>query len=175
MSAVAKKPIADSRFVNRRAQLRAPEDLLQHEFITYQVSILCRIFDRRAERNSQSRRGISLTDCRVLGQLWVHRQATVRWLATEMHLLRPQISRSMAALMRRGYVRRTDDPSDGRSALFIITPKGEQYYIGILASGRRRQRELADLLGETDFIVLQDIANRLIEILVAIESEEQSR
>ena len=121
--------------------------LQQHEFISYRISVLSRIFDRLADRKMLKKRGLSLTDSRVLGHLYINRQATVRGLASEMHMHRPQISRAMSTLVRRGYARKKSDPKDRRSAVFTITPKGNRFYAEMMENGHDRQFSLAELLG----------------------------
>ena len=121
--------------------------LQQHEFATYRISVLSRIFDRLADRRMLRKRGLSLTDSRVLAHLHVNKQATVRGLALEMHMHRPQISRAMSALVKRGYARKKSDPEDRRSAVFTITPKGNKFYVEIIANGSFQQKAIIDFLG----------------------------
>jgi DNA-binding MarR family transcriptional regulator len=121
--------------------------LQQHEFATYRISVLSRIFDRLADRRMLRKRGLSLTDSRVLAHLYVNKHATVRGLALEMHMHRPQISRAMSALVKRGYARKKSDPEDRRSAVFTITPKGNKFYVEIIANGSFQQKAIIDFLG----------------------------
>jgi DNA-binding MarR family transcriptional regulator len=83
----------------------------------------------------------------VLAHLYVNKQATVRGLALEMHMHRPQISRAMSALVKRGYARKKSDPEDRRSAVFTITPKGNKFYVEIIANGSFQQKAIIDFLG----------------------------
>lgn len=140
----------------------ALEALHQQEFVTYRISVLSRIFDRLADRRMLKRRGLALTDSRVLGHLYVSRQATVRGLANEMHMHRPQISRAMSTLVRRGYARKKSDPKDLRSAVFTITAKGNRFYAEIMATGHDRQYALAGLLGLDGYTKLNEQLARLI-------------
>ena len=137
--------------------------LQQHEFVTYRISVLSRIFDRLADRRMLKRRGLSLTDSRVLGHLYVNRQTTVRGLADQMHMHRPQISRAMSALVRRGYARKKSDPQDRRSAVFTITPKGDRFYAEMIATGHDRQLALAEFLGFDRYNELNEQLRRLID------------
>ena len=157
-------PDAESPFAatNSREEMDAFLGLQQHEFITYRISVLSRIFDRLADRRMLKRRGLSLTDSRVLGHLYVSRQATVRGLANEMHMHRPQISRAMSALVRQGYARKKSDPKDLRSAVFTITAKGNRFYAEIMATGHDRQYALAGILGLDGYTKLNEQLARLI-------------
>jgi len=137
--------------------------LQQHEFVTYRISVLSRIFDRLADRSMLRRRGLSLTDSRVLGHLYINKQATVRGLALEMHMHRPQISRAMSALVTRGYARKKSDPEDRRSAVFTITAKGNKFYAEMMSTSHNRQRSIAEYLGLDKHNELNDMLRLLID------------
>lgn len=137
--------------------------LHQHEFVTYRISVLSRIFDRLADRSVLRKRGLSLTDSRVLGHLYINQQATVRGLAQEMHMHRPQISRAMSALVKRGYARKKSDPDDRRSAVFTINAKGNKFYIEMMKNSHDRQKAIASFIGIDGYNELNQTLNRLIE------------
>lgn len=137
--------------------------LQQHEFVTYRISVLSRIFDRMADRQILKRRGLSLTDSRVLGHLFINRHVTVRGLALEMHMHRPQISRAMSALVNRGYARKKNDPLDRRSAVFTISAKGDKLYNDIIANGFTRQKAIAGFLGLDRYTEVNNTLRLLID------------
>jgi DNA-binding MarR family transcriptional regulator len=136
--------------------------LQQHEFVTYRISVLSRIFDRQADRRVLRKRGLSLTDSRVLGHLFINKQATVRGLALEMHMHRPQISRAMSALVRRGYAKKKSDPEDRRSAVFTITAKGNKFYGEAMLTSHDRQKDIAEFIGLDKYKELNDTLRLLI-------------
>jgi len=136
--------------------------LQQHEFVTYRISVLSRIFDRLADRRVLRKRGLSLTDSRVLGHLFINKQATVRGLALEMHMHRPQISRAMSALVRRGYAKKKSDPEDRRSAVFTITAKGNKFYAEMIVTSHDRQKSIAEFVGLEKYNELNEMLRLLI-------------
>ena len=136
--------------------------LQQHEFVTYRISVLSRIFDRLADRRVLRKRGLSLTDSRVLGHLYINKQATVRGLALEMHMHRPQISRAMSALVRRGYAKKKSDPEDRRSAVFTITPKGNKFYTEAMLTSHDRQKSIVEFVGLDKYNELNETLRLLI-------------
>jgi DNA-binding MarR family transcriptional regulator len=136
--------------------------LQQHEFVTYRISVLSRIFDRLADRRVLRKRGLSLTDSRVLGHLFINKQATVRGLALEMHMHRPQISRAMSALVRRGYAKKKSDPDDRRSAVFTITAKGNKFYAEMITTSHDRQKSIAEFVGLDKYNELNEMLRLLI-------------
>lgn len=137
--------------------------LQQHEFVTYRISVLSRIFDRLADRSVLRKRGLSLTDSRVLGHLFINQHATVRGLALEMHMHRPQISRAMSALVRRGYARKKSDPEDRRSAVFTISAKGNKFYAEMMTTSHDRQKAIADCIGVDGYNELNQTLRDLID------------
>ena len=137
--------------------------LQQHEFATYRISVLSRIFDRLADRRLLKKRGLSLTDSRVLGHLYINKLATVRGLALEMHMHRPQISRAMSTLVRLGYARKKNDPLDRRSAVFTISAKGNKFYAEMMTNSHDRQKSIAECLGVDGYNELNEILRTLID------------
>ncbi|MDE9367251.1 MarR family transcriptional regulator [Luteipulveratus sp. YIM 133132] len=50
--------------------------------------------------------------------------ATARELAEHECVSAPSMSRTIGALVERGYIARTDDPDDGRQTILSLTPEG---------------------------------------------------
>jgi DNA-binding MarR family transcriptional regulator len=74
----------------------------------------------RAERGGT----LTLNQVAVLGRIAVQGPITPREVAAQMRMTPQSLTRPLAALERRGLVRRTPDPADGRAALLEITPGG---------------------------------------------------
>ena len=75
---------------------------------------------------------------------------------------RPQISRAMSALVKRGYARKKSDPEDRRSAVFTITPKGNKFYVEMMTTSHDRQKSIAEFVGLEKYNELNDTLRLLI-------------
>lgn len=69
---------------------------------------------------------ISPAEAAVLGRLRLGPQ-TPGQLATAEHVRPPSMTKTLALLEARGYVRREADPDDGRQTLVVRTPAGDAF------------------------------------------------
>jgi len=56
---------------------------------------------------------------------------TVRFLAEDLKISKPAISRAADKLADQGYLGRKDDPSDRRSVLLALTTVGRKFIVGL--------------------------------------------
>ncbi|HKA68112.1 MAG TPA: MarR family transcriptional regulator [Actinomycetes bacterium] len=96
----------------------------------------------RTQRTDQS---LSLSQLAVLGTLERHGPLTPRELAEHEKVSPPSMTRTLAALQERGFIIRTDHPTDGRQHLVAPT---EQAVRMIRNDRRRREAFLAQRLAE---------------------------
>jgi DNA-binding MarR family transcriptional regulator len=90
-----------------------------------EAATLCRAATSLAARARVERAGeLSLTQVAVLGRIATQGPVTPREVGDQLLMLPQSLSRPLGALERLGLVRRTPDPSDGRSALLEITEAG---------------------------------------------------
>src|SRR5262245_18840392 len=90
-------------------------------FLPHQVSLVARLLDRRTTRKLAEDFGLSMAEWRVLAQLAHDSPSSVRDLAEKAYVDRAEVSRATASLVRRKYVRRWDNPDDGRGPLLACT------------------------------------------------------
>ncbi len=94
-------------------------------------------------------------------------------LAPRLGISRPSMSRLVRRLERKGLVRATPDPSDGRAVILASTPAGRQ---ALRDTRVRRRRMVADALGRTGGPVPSTLDAGLRAIVVALsEAPEGSR
>lgn len=149
------------------------DEIVLESFLTYKISILAKLIDRRTIRVMAQEFGLKLSEMRVLAQLANHSPSTVRYLARRMHMDRADVSRAAAALIRKKYILRQTDKDDGRSALFLVTPKGLEYYRQIIPTRLAENARLASMLTEEENAVLRKaIAKLTAELSAEAESLE---
>lgn len=116
------------------------------EFLTFRLNILYRLLDRQTKRILANQFGLSIAEWRVLCRLAADSPMTVRKIAAMIYLVKSQISRAAASLIRRGYIVRNADSADGRSTSFSITKEGRKKYEAMLRVSQKRNRELLEQL-----------------------------
>jgi DNA-binding MarR family transcriptional regulator len=99
----------------------------------------------RRLRNQRTDRSLSLSQLAVLGTLERHGPLTPRELAEHEKVSPPSMTKLLAALHERGFIVRTDHPTDGRQHLVAPT---EQAVRMIREDRMRRDAFLAQRLAE---------------------------
>ncbi|HKE51713.1 MAG TPA: MarR family transcriptional regulator [Actinomycetes bacterium] len=99
----------------------------------------------RRLRSQRTDRSLSLSQLAVLGTLERRGPLTPRELAEHEKVSPPSMTKLLAALQERGFIVRTDHPTDGRQHLVAPT---EQAVRTIRADRRRRDAFLAQRLAE---------------------------
>jgi DNA-binding MarR family transcriptional regulator len=88
------------------------------------------------------------------------RGASVSEIAAHIGLTMPSASKLVDVLVRRGYLRRTSDPTDRRMALLVPTTKGRR---AMNAARRTTRGHLARMLGQVS-------SDHLRQIVAALEA-----
>lgn len=110
--------------------------------LTYRVSILAKLLDRRTVAMLSESCGLNVAEWRVLAQIAENAPSTVRWLAERMRVDRAEISRASASLASRGLATRERDPADARSVLLRPTEAGLALYREIMPKRQALHRDL---------------------------------
>ena len=98
---------------------------------------LLRVYQFR-DRDRVGYHGLTITQSYVMEIVIRRGRLTLNELAAAMNLDKSTLSRVVDGLEKKGAVKRTTNPADGRSTLIAATPSGKQ----------RRQRIEADIIAE---------------------------
>src|SRR5436190_11726775 len=82
-------------------------------------------------------------------------------VAAELGVSKQAVNYLLGGLERAGYLRRTDDPADGRSRLVQLTERGERLRRAIRASVAKVEREVERELGKDAFAQLRELLVQL--------------
>jgi len=101
----------------------------------------------RAFELIQARSGVDVDRSGIVILGTLHRLGPLRLsdLADDIGLDRSTLSRQVAAVVRGGYVQKTEDPADARASLLILTPRGHA-----------ARKKLADAWGDIVVELLAD-------------------
>jgi len=128
---------------------------------------LLRVYQFR-DRDRVGYHGLTITQCYVLDVLVRRGAITLNELAAEMRLDKSTLSRVVDGLERKGDVRRTANPADGRSTLIEATRAGRHRYA----------RVEADLVAENAKVLSgfsAPVRRQLVALVAALARAAQQR
>jgi DNA-binding MarR family transcriptional regulator len=134
-----------------------------HRSFVYKIGILRRLLDRYSGPAFTVQSGLTLAEWRVLTNLYTFSPTTSRQLCLRLHTDKAEVSRATAALIAAGYASRRTDPNDRRSAVIVITPRGERLHDRIIPLRQALQRELEAPLTRPEAAELHRILDKLME------------
>jgi DNA-binding MarR family transcriptional regulator len=103
-------------------------DVGGRSYFGYRMVLAAKMFDRVVVGLLAEHTDVTLPQWRVLAQLGIIKYSTVRALADGAAVDRAEISRASRELVKRGLIRRREDPADLRSPVFSLTPAGRRLY-----------------------------------------------
>jgi len=133
-----------------------------HRSFIYKIGILRRLLDRYSGPAFTAQSGLTLAEWRVLTNLYSFSPTTSRQLCVRLHTDKAEVSRACAALIRSGHISRRIDPTDRRSAVLVITPRGERLHDAIIPLRQALQRELEAPLTRSETLELHRILDKLM-------------
>lgn len=108
---------------------------------------------------------LSLNQVAVLGRIVNYGPITPGEVAAQLGMLPQSLTRTFAALEEFGYVRRTPDPSDGRSSLLEATADGTRAVRNEMRPRDRwLARAMAEILSPGDIELLDRAAEVMIRL-----------
>jgi DNA-binding MarR family transcriptional regulator len=142
------------------------EEILELEsFLSYRVSILAKLLDRRLARLVGAQFGLAIAEYRTLAQIAMRPKSTVRAIAEQTLVDKAQISRAVAVLEGRGLVVRGLSGSDRRSPVFTTTRTGRAMMNRVIPVRQAQERELATYLGQAEVASVAETLQVLIDRL----------
>lgn len=109
---------------------------------------LLRIYQFR-DRQRTCYHDISVTQCYALETLARDGAMGVNRLSSKLRLEKSSASRMLDSLEQKGYVRRKDDPRDGRARIIEMTSKGRRVHDEIVEELVEEKRELLAGVGKS--------------------------
>jgi DNA-binding MarR family transcriptional regulator len=134
-----------------------------HRSFIYKIGILRRLLDRYSGPTLAQQSGLTLAEWRVLTNLYSFSPTTSRQLCLRLRTDKAEVSRACAGLIARGYANRRIDPDDRRSALIVITRRGEQRHDQIVPLRQALQKEMETSLSKAEVAKLHGILDKLMQ------------
>jgi DNA-binding MarR family transcriptional regulator len=162
---MSRRPTNSTRGATR-ANPHAPERASPaHRSFIYKIGILRRLLDRYSGPTLAHQSGLTLAEWRVLTNLYSFSPTTSRQLCLRLHTDKAEVSRACAGLIARGYASRRIDPKDRRSALIVLTPRGERLHDAIVPLRQALQQELEAPLTRSEVAELHRILDKLMRFV----------
>jgi DNA-binding MarR family transcriptional regulator len=136
-----------------------------HRSFIYKIGILRRLLDRYSGPSLTDQSGLTLAEWRVLTNLYSSSPTTSRQLCLQLHADKAEVSRACAGLIAQGYASRRIDATDRRSALIVITPRGERLHDTIIPLRQALQRQLEAPLSKPEVAELHRILDKLTQFV----------
>lgn len=135
------------------------------DFLSFRVTILAKLLDRRLARMLSERFGLAVAEYRVLAQVSMRPGSTVRAVAARTYVDKAQVSRVVAALEEQDLIKRTTRSGDRRSPEFTATPAGRALVNRIVPLRLRQEHEIGEHLGVESSAQLAGAIQSLISLL----------
>lgn len=129
--------------------------------LTYRLLVLSNTLGKGAVRFYTRRFRIPLAEWRLVAALALHPAITVNALSLELSVDKGWVSRTAAALMKKGLVRGQPDARDRRKLLLSLTREGKALYTKIVPEARRRQADLLSAVSAEERRVFESVLEKL--------------
>lgn len=111
-------------------------------FLPYRLVVLAQAVSQGLARIYSQRFGVAMPEWRVLAVLGQHKRLTAKEIGARACMHKTKVSRTLAAMGRRGLVRRVENPKDRREVFVTLTSTGDSLYNAIVPLARAFAQEL---------------------------------
>src|SRR5688572_13070346 len=111
-------------------------------FLTYRFHVINKLTDRDTSRAYQETTDMPLGEARCLAAVGRFEPLSVNEVARAANLNKGHASRSVQALVQRGWVYKRASEIDGRSLVLGTTQEGRRKYEDVIALIERRNQEI---------------------------------
>jgi DNA-binding MarR family transcriptional regulator len=136
-------------------------------FMPYRLNVLAATVSEGLARVYSARFGIDIPGWRVIATLGQLGATTAKAIGHHTHMHKTKVSRAIADLEKRGFVKRSPNPGDKREAFVSLVDAGRKVYEDIVPLAKDYQTQLLAVLSEQEQQVLD-------KALVALTEEADS-
>ena len=112
--------------------------------------------------------GVNVTEWRILSQLAIEPGIPASRICHVIGFDKGPVSRTLAAMQKRGLITIRTDPDDGRSHSISLTARGRTTHDKVIVAALDRERRLLSCLNENERDLLIDLLRRLHDNLGAV-------
>lgn len=154
------------------AQPPADEDMKQafDEQLGYRIILLSNIIGKPFFSGLDKKFSIALNEWRIILVLKFHPNISATDIATMTGLQKMAVSRSIQALLKRGYIGLGQDPVDGRRKLINLTRSGKAVFTAVFPTAIKRDQQVKDCLTEQEQKTMLQLLNKIITAMQAMDT-----
>ncbi len=131
------------------------------EFLPYRLSVLANRVSRELSGLYAERFGIAIPEWRVIAVLGQSEDVTADYVCAQTDMDKVTVSRAVARLIAKRYVRRRLLPEDRRCSMLNLTAAGRRVYADIVPLARDYERGLLDTLNHAERSALEQALTAL--------------
>ena len=137
-----------------------------NEYLSFKMSVLYRLMVRRTARFLNATYDLSVVEWWTIGQLAIESPGTVSGIVDLTQNDKAQVSRAVALLIKKGLVRKEDNPEDKRSSLLFLTDKGQELYDQVLPMRQKSQNLLLEQLSPEERKSMERAIKKLTDYML---------
>ena len=147
-----------------RARVKAAEATLRAELgLVFRLHALSYVITRRPRQESELHDGLSMVAWRVLMTVALEPGLSGNEIVLLWGLEKMGVSRAIATLVERGFVRQGEDGEGSRRIPLFPTEEGQQFFDGIFSRTRREYDRLGEALTPRQLAAFSDYSDALLE------------
>lgn len=131
------------------------------DLFSFELQRLAGLSTRIAALSIRPKYGVTAREWRALAVLKYLGKVPLQELAKHSGLLKSQMSRTVSALIDRGFIEKTANPEDGRSILLCLSPEGLDLSERILDDSFERNEQMLSSLSQAERQLLIEIMQRV--------------
>lgn len=131
-------------------------------FLPYLLNQAAEATSRSFQTVYRARHGMTRTQWRVMAHLGRFGAMTSRDICRLSHIEKTKVSRAVAALQARGWLRRDPAPADRRAEMLSLTDAGQAVFADLGRAAQDHDRRLRDDLGAAQVATLETTLRALI-------------
>ncbi|GGB42624.1 MarR family transcriptional regulator [Roseibium aquae] len=141
-------------------------------FLPYQLNFLAEQVSRSFSLIYKQQFGIGIPEWRVVAILGEFGRVTSKQVGERSTMHKTKVSRAVAALESRGYVRREPNPQDMRESFIVLTDAGRAMYDELVPQALAFSNRLRTVLEPQENAALEDIITKLHAASSAFNDEQ---
>lgn len=145
-----------------------PAPLVLEGFLPYRLVVLAQAASQGLAELYSQRFGVTIAEWRVLATLGQHSTLTAKDIGAHSCMHKTKVSRALAAMIKRGLVRREANPRDRREAFVTLTSAGNRLYGEIVPLARSYAGALVEGVNPQDLAAFE----RVIAVLASRTARE---
>jgi DNA-binding MarR family transcriptional regulator len=144
----------------KRAIVQAVEAIPYQSRVGYLLGAISNMIDAGGSRLFRRAFGIGLGEARLIYVIGYEGPLTARQASQIIGVDKGAMSRTVAALTRRGFLQVTVDAADGRQRVIAFTPAGKKLHQRVMALALERERQMYSIFSDDELRTLSALLKR---------------